>query len=138
MNDRTTLAEAKAAYREQIATATRALHLLEAITTAPLPRGAMPAPRVPRPERRLSVARAAIEMLARAQRPLHGMTEIVPHLQAEGYNVHAHGLATTLLRTGLVERVSRGTFALKPGVRSEQASSTANDLTSTNGLTSKP
>jgi hypothetical protein len=47
-----------------------------------------------------SVATAAITILEAAQRPLHGLTEVVPALEAAGYRVSRNGLATTLLRTG--------------------------------------
>lgn len=60
-----------------------------------------------------SVAVAALAILSAANRPLHGLTEIVPALEAQGFHVHPHGLATTLLRSGLIVRVGRGTFALR-------------------------
>jgi hypothetical protein len=59
------------------------------------------------------VGAAAISILEAAQRPLHGLTEIVPALESAGYRVSRHALATTLLRTSRIVRVARGTYALR-------------------------
>jgi hypothetical protein len=119
VNDRTTIGDAKTDLRQRIANQQTALHILEALT-APMPRstvGPSHTEGTPARKRRnnVGVGRAAIEILRRAGRPMHGLSEIVPALQAAGYHVHAHGLATTLLRTGLVERTGRGTFAVAGG-----------------------
>jgi hypothetical protein len=47
---------------------------------------------------------------------MHGGRELVPALEAQGHKVNnPNGLATTILRTGEVERTSPGTFAYKGG-----------------------
>jgi len=65
---------------------------------------------------RASVASAALAILRAAGRPMHGLREIVPALEAQGYKLkHKAGLATTLMRSGDVERTSPGTFMAKGG-----------------------
>ena len=64
----------------------------------------------------LGVATAAVAILEAAERPLHGLTEIVPALEAAGYRVSRHALATTLLRNARIVRVGRGTYALRERV----------------------
>jgi hypothetical protein len=62
------------------------------------------------------VGAAAVQVVRAAGRPLHGLREIIPALEAQGYKIkHRAGLATTLLRTGALERVAPGTFGLKGG-----------------------
>ena len=60
-----------------------------------------------------SVGAAAISVLEVARRPMHGLSEIVPELEAAGYRVSRGGLTTTLLRTGRIVRVGRGIYALR-------------------------
>lgn len=60
-----------------------------------------------------SVGSAALAILRAANRPMHGLSELVPALERQGYRVSRHGLATTLLRTGQVVRTGRGTFAAR-------------------------
>jgi hypothetical protein len=63
---------------------------------------------------RLSFARAAIEVLKVTGRPVHGTRELLPVLEVLGYTLkHRSGLPTVLMRTGQVERVAPGTFALR-------------------------
>jgi hypothetical protein len=63
-----------------------------------------------------SIAVASLEILRQAGRPLHGLRELLPQLEAQGLKVkHKAGLATVLMRTGQVERTAPGTFALKGG-----------------------
>src|SRR5271166_5025820 len=63
-----------------------------------------------------SIAAASIEILRRAGRPMHGLREIMPALEAQGIRMrYKAGLATILIRTGEVERTAPGTFALKGG-----------------------
>lgn len=65
---------------------------------------------------KLSLAKAGVEILRAAGRPMHGGRELVPALEAQGYKVkHPNGLATTLMRTGEVKRTDPGTFAYKEG-----------------------
>ena len=57
-----------------------------------------------------------MEILREAGRPMHGLTELLPALEARGIKVkHTAGLATILMRTGMVERTAPGTFAVKGG-----------------------
>jgi hypothetical protein len=47
---------------------------------------------------------------------MHGLREIIPALESQGYRLkHRAGLATTLMRSGVVERTAPGTFAVKGG-----------------------
>jgi hypothetical protein len=65
---------------------------------------------------RQSVASAALAILRAAGRPMHGLREIVPALEAQGYKLkHKAVLATTLMRSGDVERTAPGTFMAKGG-----------------------
>jgi hypothetical protein len=66
--------------------------------------------------KKLAIGKAAVEILRSAGRPMHGLREVMPALEAQGYKIkHKAGLATTLLRTGEVERTAPGTFAFKGG-----------------------
>lgn len=63
-----------------------------------------------------SIAAASLEILRQAGRPMHGLRELLPALEAMGLKVkHKAGLATILMRTGEVVRTSPGTFAMKGG-----------------------
>lgn len=66
------------------------------------------------PARKTGMAAAAIAILKDAGRPMHGLHEILPALQAKGFVVGSRaGFSTALLRTGSVERVAPGTFRYK-------------------------
>jgi hypothetical protein len=66
-----------------------------------------------------TIAAASLEILRAAGRPLHGLREILPALEAQGIKIkHKAGLATVLMRTGEVERTSPGTFAVRGGAAS--------------------
>ena len=53
--------------------------------------------------RRKGAGLAAVEILRAAGRPMHGLGEILPALQTEGYELNSRaGFATLLLRTGKV------------------------------------
>lgn len=55
---------------------------------------------------------AAVEILRAAGRPMHGIRDILPALEAQGYRLPSKaGFATTLMRTGQIVRVAPGTFA---------------------------
>ena len=63
-----------------------------------------------------SVAAASLEILRQAGRAMHGLRELLPAVEAQGLKVkHKAGFATTLMRTGRVDRVAPGTFAIKGG-----------------------
>ena len=63
-----------------------------------------------------SVAAASLEILREVGRPMHGLRELLPAVEARGLKVkHKAGYATTLMRTGQIDRVAPGTFALKGG-----------------------
>ena len=67
------------------------------------------------PPPRSGVGRAAVEILREAGRPMHGLREIVPALEAKGFEFKTQaGFATTLLRTGYIRRTAPGTFAYDP------------------------
>ena len=66
-----------------------------------------------------TIAAASLEILRAAGRPLHGLREILPALEAQGIKIkHKAGLATVLMRTGEVDRTSPGTFAVRGGAAS--------------------
>jgi uracil phosphoribosyltransferase len=68
------------------------------------------------PTRTKGLALAAVEILRAAGRPMHGLHEILPALQARGFVLRSRaGFATTLLRTGQVRRTAPGTFAYAGG-----------------------
>jgi hypothetical protein len=108
--------------RKEIAEKQSVLAALEAMVTAgtestahALPTNGAPKPGARR-GKKLSVARAGLEILKTAGRPMHGLREIVPALEAQGYKIkHRAGFATVLLRTNQVERTAPGTFKLKGG-----------------------
>ncbi len=79
-------------------------------------------------KRRGGSARLAVEIIRAAGRPMHGLTEIIPALEARGLKFkNPSGLATALMRTGEIERTAPGTFGLKDGSgRSNDATSTKN------------
>lgn len=99
------------------------LSMLEAITG----RGAAPlitapdAPTATRPSRRHhdgrpSIAAAAEAILRSANRPMHGLREILPLLEAQGYHLaHRASLAGTLTRGRRIVRTAPGTFAVAGG-----------------------
>lgn len=113
--------------RKEIAERQTALYMLEALIaggTSPasaangVPLPPLPVAAASGPQRRKrptqSIARAAVELLRATGRPMHGLREIIPALEAQGYKFkHKTGLATTLMRTGKVDRTAPGTFALK-------------------------
>jgi hypothetical protein len=119
MNRNTTIGDALKYLDQNIERFRSARFMLEALIHGPDDPGKPPTPPASavnaavRVRTGLSVANAAIDILRAANRPMHALAEIVPALQAAGYKVHPHGLATTLLRTGQVVRVARGTFALR-------------------------
>ena len=70
--------------------------------------GAEPAPR------KTGHTHAAVEILREAGRPMHGLDEVLPALEAMGYRpVSRAGFGTGLLRTGKIIRTAPGTFAYK-------------------------
>jgi len=83
--------------------------MLEALVT---PRAAPQARGHPPPN---GIYAAALEILRAAGRPMHGLSEILPALEARGLVVSRYALAGNLMRTGAVERTGRGTFGLKKG-----------------------
>ena len=85
--------------------------------TVPIPGpGSVEPTRKRRRRKRMSVGDAAVELLRAAGRPMHGLREIVPALLADGFKIaNPSGLATSLMRTGLVVRTAPGTFGLKGG-----------------------
>ncbi len=78
-----------------------------------------------RGKRRDGSARVAIEIIRAAGRPLHGLREIVPALEARGFHIKKSGLPTTLMRSGGIERTAPGTFGLKAAA--EGSSDAADD-----------
>jgi hypothetical protein len=115
MNRNTTIAEAIATLKRRAADQLTAVSMFEALIapSAPRPDAAHPGTRRRRRRREGStIAEIAVEILREAQRPLHGGTELLAQLEARGVKVRPSGLATSLLRTGEIERVARGTFGL--------------------------
>jgi hypothetical protein len=53
----------------------------------------------------------AAKILREAGRPMHAMREIHPALAAKGIKCAKAGLATSMTRSGLCQRVGRGLFA---------------------------
>ena len=76
---------------------------------------AIPAAPAPRGKRSAGIGAAAVKILREVGRPMHGLGEILPALEARGFTVaHRAGFATTLMRTGEIDRVAPGTYAAKP------------------------
>ena len=66
--------------------------------------------------KRPSIGQASIEILREAGRPMHGLRDLVPALEARGVKMkHTAGLATILLRTKEIVRTAPGTYAMKGG-----------------------
>ena len=83
--------------------------LEERLDTAPPPK-----PAAPRGE---SVGSAVIAVLREVGRPMHGLGEIIPALEARGVMIkNKAGFATALLRTRKIVRTAPGTFALASDV----------------------
>ncbi len=129
MNAQTPIGVAITLLRKEIDERKTALSILEAlvaqgVTALPaVANGAGPASRGGRRRGgrggKQTVGQAAVAIMRAAGRPLHGLREIIPALEAQGYKIsHRAGLATTLLRTGEVVRTSPGTFAVKGGAAS--------------------
>jgi hypothetical protein len=128
LNPGTTIAAAIAAMqkeREALGTAISVLQALVANGVSPSTAvgvsGGVVVPftagrRARRGGRKPSIAQASIDILRAAGRPLHGLRELIPELEAQGVRIkHKSGLATTLMRTGEVERTAPGTFRFKGG-----------------------
>lgn len=65
----------------------------------------------PSPRTRTGLSQAAVEILQKAGRPMHGLREILPALEARGFAVSKKGFATALIRSGRIRRIAPGTFA---------------------------
>ena len=106
--------------KKEIAEKQAALSVLETLVangSNAAAQGTGPRPRRGRPTQ--SVGAAAVDILKATGRPMHGLREILPALLDQGYKIkHRAGLATTLLRTGEIERTAPGTFAVKGGAAS--------------------
>jgi hypothetical protein len=64
--------------------------------------------------RRTGVGAAVVAILREAGRPMHGLGEILPALNARGFEVSRRaGFASVVLRTGQTVRTAPGTYALK-------------------------
>jgi hypothetical protein len=115
------IATAIAILKKEIADKQAALSVLEGLVTQGAPSINAPSAngvtvRARRGGKKLAIGKAAVEILKTAGRPMHGIREVMPALEAQGYKIkHKAGLATTLLRTGEVERTAPGTFAFKGG-----------------------
>jgi hypothetical protein len=64
---------------------------------------------------RSGIAYEAARILKASGRAMHGLREIAPALEAKGVKFNRSGLATGMIRSGLVRRVGRGTFAYVEG-----------------------
>ena len=123
MNKSTTIGAALAALRKEVADRQSAMAILEALVATGASDAGHAEPGTSRRRRRGKtrpggVGQITIEIIRAAGRPLHGLREIVPALQARGLKPRSTaGLATTLLRTGAIERTAPGTFGLKVGAR---------------------
>lgn len=107
MNDKTPLGTAVAVLRSEIAAKQTLLAGLEAMIAGPSPRAG------PR-KRRSGIGAAAAEILRQTARPMHGLRELIPALEAQGHVIASRaGFATLLLRNSEIERRAPGTFALK-------------------------
>jgi hypothetical protein len=120
MHSETPIGAAIALLKKEIAEKQAALNVLEGLVTQDSSGGARPpsngAASRARRGKKTTVGKAAVEILRASARPMHGIREIIPALESDGYKVkHKAGLATTLLRTGEIERTAPGTFAFKGG-----------------------
>jgi hypothetical protein len=76
----------------------------------------------PSPGRKSGQTAAAVEILRTAGRPMHGLQELLPALEAQGYVIGSRaGFGTGLLRTGQIVRTAPGTFAYKASVPANDA-----------------
>jgi hypothetical protein len=122
MNREMPIGAAIALLKKEIADRQSALSVLEALVAqgvqaGPSTTASGTAQRARRGGKKLSVGKASVEILRAAGRPMHGGRELIPALEAQGYRIKhkGAGMATTLLRTGEIERTSPGTFAFKGG-----------------------
>jgi hypothetical protein len=123
LNQDMPIGSAIALLKKEIDDRQRALTALEAMVSQSAGRGAVAqvnghapraAPTSGRGGKRPKIGEAAVEILRAAGRPMHGLREVLPALEAQGYKIsHRAGLATMLLRTKRVVRTAPGTFALK-------------------------
>jgi hypothetical protein len=59
------------------------------------------------------IATTAIDVLRDAGRPMHGLSELLPAIEARGVHIASRaGFATSLLRTDKITRTAPGTYAL--------------------------
>jgi hypothetical protein len=126
-HDRTRLGAAKAKIRRQVEDLQRLLIQLEAMTASSpsttsttsttkqrkqgFPSGT---PTSASTLRNRGIGQAALEVLRQAGRPMHGLREVLPIIEQQGFHVRSRsGFATLLVRTGQVVRVAPGTFAFR-------------------------
>lgn len=114
MNEQTPIGSAIAQLKREIAERQSALAILQALVEkVPAPTANGHPPRG-HPPRETGLVRAAVAVLKAAGRPMHGVSEVIPALEAQGYRVkHRSGFSSLLLRTGEVLRTAPGTFAYR-------------------------
>jgi hypothetical protein len=123
VNKNMTIAAAISALKKEAAERLSAASILEAVTASGVSEVGVsePAPasndgrRRTRRKRGEGAGRVAVEIIRNAGRPLHGLTEIVPALEARGIKIRSSGLPTCIMRTGQAIRVAPGTYGLKNG-----------------------
>ena len=109
----TTIGAVVTTLRREIDERKTLLAMLEAITATG---ASAPAETIRRRRNRSPIVVASLEILRDAGRPMHGLTELLPALEARGLKLaHPASLATALMRSGEVDRPSPGTFAAKGG-----------------------
>jgi hypothetical protein len=117
INRNTPIGAAIATLKKEAADRQSAAAILEALIATVTGEPTSPAEEGPRHRRRgkrgAGCGQAAIEIIRAAGRPLHGLTEILPALEARGYRIERSGLPTTLMRTKRIRRTAPGTFGLK-------------------------
>ena len=111
------VAAAIAQLKKEVADRQAAAAILEALVThRALPTSGIDSPPAEREGQRPSVAEAAVQILRTAGRAMHGSSELLPMLMADGYQIRANSLGSAILRTGQVVRTARGVFAFRdPG-----------------------